>query len=311
VKKLPKRNPEQAGGRYRVLVASFLEYLRRERNASPHTVEAYDDDLRQFGTFVTGSEKLIDFGTLSHGDLRAFLGNLVDQGFSRRSIARKVACLRSFYRYLHRKGEVRSNPALSLASPKIQRNLPTYLDEAAVTDLMNQPDRSTPIGSRDAAILELLYGTGMRLSELIGLSATDVDLHERTVRVMGKGSKERIIPLGRKAAEAVEAYRSKRQALAKPRSPDALFLTIRGLRLNPKGVNVLVNTYITAVSAIQKKSPHVLRHTFATHLLNRGADLRAVKEMLGHESLSTTQIYTHVSIERLKKIYSQAHPKAS
>jgi len=164
---------------------------------------------------------------------------------------------------------------------------------------------------RDAAILELLYGTGIRLSELIGLSEEHLDLHGGTIKVTGKGNKERIIPLGKKAAEAVRSYQTVRQTFATPRSPAVLFLTVRGFRLNPKGVNILVNRHIAAVSSIQKKSPHVLRHTFATHLLNRGADLRAVKEMLGHESLSTTQIYTHVSIERLKKIYSQAHPKAT
>ncbi len=176
---------------------------------------------------------------------------------------------------------------------------------------MDQPDRSLPEGVRDAAILELLYGTGIRLSELIGLSRIDVDFPGSTIKVTGKGSKDRIIPLGRKAAEAVRAYLAVRPSFETPRSPSLLFLTRRGYSLNPKGVNLLMNRYIGAVSDIQKKSPHVLRHTFATHLLNRGADLRAVKEMLGHESLSTTQIYTHVSIERLKKVYSQAHPKAS
>jgi tyrosine recombinase XerC len=292
---------------------SFLEYLRRERNASPHTVKGYTDDLRQFSEFVSRvrPSEPHAFGSISHNDLRAFLGSLVDEGFSRRSIARKVACLRSFYRYLYRKATVRSNPTLSLASPKVPRNLPVYLDEEAVQALMNHPDRSTPVGMRDAAILELLYGTGIRLSELIGLTENDVDLRGGVIKVTGKGSKERIIPLGRKAADAVRGYLQVRSHFVKPRSPGVLLLTIRGYRLNPKGVNVLVNGHISAVSAIQKKSPHVLRHTFATHLLNRGADLRAVKEMLGHESLSTTQIYTHVSIERLKKIYSQAHPKAS
>ena len=305
--------PERSGGRGRSLRNAFLEHLRRERNASPHTVKAYAGDLRAFDEFLNPSDRAggTDYPDVTHQDLRTFLGSLVDQGFSRRSIARKVACLRSFFRYLHRREAIRRNPALSLASPKIQRSLPAYLDEKAVTDLMNQPDRSTPAGLRDAAILELLYGTGIRLSELIGLSDRDVDLEGETIKVTGKGSKERIVPLGRKAKEAIQHYRAVRGKLATGRSPSVLFLTNRGYRLNPKGVNTIVNRYITAVSAIAKKSPHVLRHTFATHLLNRGADLRAVKEMLGHESLSTTQIYTHVSIERLKKIYSQAHPKAS
>jgi integrase/recombinase XerC len=186
-----------------------------------------------------------------------------------------------------------------------------YIEEEAIRALMDQPDRSTPEGRRDIAILEVLYGTGIRLSELIGLSEGDIDFQGMTVKVKGKGRKDRIVPLGRRAAEAVREYLGVRPQLLSSRSPAVLFLTKRGYRMNPKGVNVLVNRYIGAVSDVRKKSPHVLRHTFATHLLNRGADLRAVREMLGHESLATTQIYTHVSIERLKKIYSQAHPKAS
>ena len=304
--------PDRSRGREEIQRNIFLEHLRRERNASPHTVKAYKDDLRQFSEFLTRlpAHRSLSYEGISHNDLRAFLGTLVDQGFSRRTIARRVACIKSFFRYLHRKGELSRNPALSLSSPRIQRSLPVYLDEEAVSALMDQPDRSTPQGIRDAAILELLYGTGIRLGEMIGLSEADLDFPGGSLKVTGKGSKDRIIPLGRKAAESVRAYLSIRSSFLTPDSPSALFLTKRGFRMNPKGVNVLMNRYIGAVSDIQKKSPHVLRHTFATHLLNRGADLRAVKEMLGHESLSTTQIYTHVSIERLKKVYSQAHPKA-
>jgi integrase/recombinase XerC len=305
--------PEHTRGTEYALRDEFLGHLRRERNASPHTLKAYADDLHQFSAFLMeGNPPSVNlYQDVSHQHLRMFLGNLVDQGFSRRSIARKVACLRSFFRYLYRKGEISMNPALSLASPKIQRSLPAYLDEEAVNALMDQPDRATPQGLRDAAMLELLYGTGIRLSELIGLSEADIDFHGATLKVTGKGSKERIIPIGKKASDAVRAYLSVRPGFVTSRSPSTLFLTNKGFRLNPKGVNILVNKHIGAVSAIQKKSPHVLRHTFATHLLNRGADLRAVREMLGHESLSTTQIYTHVSIERLKKVYSKAHPKAS
>ena len=181
---------------------------------------------------------------------------------------------------------------------------------------MSQPDTTTPEGVRDQAMLECFYGTGIRLSELIDMNWSDINTHDATLKVTGKGSKQRIVPIGRKALQALAAYRSVRHALVQEQYADetdgeGVFITKRGKRLSPKGVNVLMNRYIGKVSEIHKKSPHVLRHSFATHLLDHGADLRAVKELLGHESLSTTQVYTHVSVERLKKIYAQAHPKAS
>ena len=298
-------------------VNEFLRYLRREKNASPHTVSAYEDDLNQFLLFLDDGvpSSTLTITQIGHQHLRRFLGTLVDGKYSRRSVARKTACLKSFFRYAHRSGYINRNPAANVGSPKIPKELPEYLGEDAVEQLMQQPDRSNAIGLRDVAILELLYGTGIRLGELIALSPADLDLSGGTVKVTGKGSKDRIIPVGSSATRAIEEYLDVRSSLLTPKSNEiarsALFLTARGYRVNPKGVNILMNKYIGAVSDIQKKSPHVLRHTFATHLLNRGADLRAVKEMLGHESLSTTQIYTHVSIERLKKVYSQAHPKAS
>jgi len=300
-----------------VAAERFLEYLRRERNASAHTIAAYEDDLKQFLEYLVrcSPPSGLPFAEIDHHCLRGFMGTLVSRDYSKRSIARKVACLRSFFRFAHRSGFITRNPALNIASPKLPRELPDYLGEEAINDLMKQPDRSTPLGMRDAAILELLYSTGMRLGELIGLSPGDMDLEGNTVKVTGKGSKERIIPLGAAAVWALRAYLRVRASLVsghtEGKGGDPLFLTVRGHRVNPKGINLLMNRYIGAVSDIRKKSPHVLRHTFATHLLNRGADLRAVKEMLGHESLSTTQIYTHVSVERLKKVYSQAHPKAS
>jgi integrase/recombinase XerC len=193
--------------------------------------------------------------------------------------------------------------------------LPQFLDEPTTTKLMEQPDHEALEGRRDAAILELFYSTGIRLSELIGLTLSDLDFRNDTIRVMGKGRKQRIVPMGRHAKAAVKSYLSARvEAIPVTRDPEAerrVFITARGLPLNPKGVNLIVRRYLSMISEIEKKSPHVLRHTFATHLLNRGADLNAVKELLGHSSLSTTQVYTHVSVERLKKVYAQAHPKAS
>jgi integrase/recombinase XerC len=295
----------------------FLQYLRQERNYSIHTVASYEDDLRQFSEFLQRhfESRKYALDEMDHVTIRLFLGDLLEQGFSKSSIARKLAALKSFFKYLHKVHELKQNPALNVASPKIEKRLPQYLDEATVQRLMAQPDRSTPEGARDAAMLELFYSTGVRLSELIGLELSDVDFHNSTIKVTGKGSKQRIIPFGRPARDALKLYLEKRGNLVnrqtKPADVKAVFMTIRGKRMNPKGVNVLINRYIGSVSEIEKKSPHVLRHTFATHLLNRGADLRAVKELLGHESLSTTQVYTHVSVDRLKKVYAQAHPKAS
>jgi integrase/recombinase XerC len=207
------------------------------------------------------------------------------------------------------------NPTALVASPKVERRLPQFLEEEAVTRLMEQPDRSTPDGARDAAILEVLYGTGIRLSELLDMRVNDIDFRNGTLKVTGKGRKQRIVPFGEPARAALKLYLAVRESLTRrpPQGATArlCFLTTRGKQMNPKGVNILVNRYIGRVSELEKKSPHVLRHTFATHLLNRGADLQAVRELLGHESLSTTQVYTHVSMDRLKKVYAQAHPKAS
>ncbi len=300
-------------------VRSFLTYLSEERNYSSHTVSSYEDDLGQFTSFLRRhfTEGRADPGEVDAIAIRQFLGDLLEEGFSRKSIARKLACVKSFFKYLRRKHVIGGNPTLLVVSPKTEKRLPQFLDERAVNSLMEQPDRSTAEGARDAAILEVLYGTGMRLGELLRLEERDIDFANGTVKVTGKGSKQRILPLGSKAGEALRTYLSVRPKLLTAHrasgtgsGPGALVLTVRGKGMSPKGVNRLVNRYIGQASEIEKKSPHVLRHTFATHLLNRGADLRAVKELLGHESLSTTQVYTHVGIDRLLKVYARAHPKA-
>ncbi|HSQ75457.1 MAG TPA: tyrosine recombinase XerC [Bacteroidota bacterium] len=288
----------------------FLEYLSAERRASPHTVAAYAEDLRQFGAFLKGAGH--SPATADHLVIRRFLGALLDRGMAKRSVARKLACLRSFYRFLNKRGGVSANPTALVATPRLERRLPSFLDEQTVAMVMDHPDRSTPGGVRDAAILELFYSTGMRLSELLSLRPADLNMGDRTLKVTGKGSKQRIVPFGTKARAAVQAWLRVREEFVVPgNDPGTLFLSVRGKTMSPKSVNVLVNRHIGAVSELQKKSPHVLRHTFATHLVNRGADLQAVRELLGHESLSTTQIYTHVGIDRLKKVYAQAHPKGA
>lgn len=295
-------------------VQKFLLHLRGERNYSTHTIASYEDDLIQFVDFLSRrfSEPSVNAEHVDRSHIRLFLRYLHEQEYSKKSIARKLASIRSLFKYLHKQHIIHANPAILVSTPKAEKKLPQVLDQGDVAALMQQPDVSTTIGKRDAAILEIFYSTGIRLSELIGLTVNDVDFVHGTLKVHGKGSKDRIVPFGSKAARAMREYLEIRATLVSGISPDGLFfLTVRGKRMNPKGVNILVNKYIGKVSEIKKKSPHVLRHSFATHMLDRGADLQAVKELLGHESLSTTQIYTHVSISRLKKIYALTHPKAS
>lgn len=293
----------------------FLRVLGGERNYSPRTVAAYATDLQQFHVFLQErqGERAPDYAAVDHTLLRAYLGELLATGLEKRSIARKTACLKSFFKFLRRTGVVAHNPTLLLGTPKLDRRLPAVLEEREAALLMGQPDRSTPEGARDAAVLELLYSTGMRLGELLTLREADIDLVGRTVKVTGKGNRQRIIPFGEHAREALRAYLHVRaqfqRAGASP--PAAFFLGNRGGPLGATAVHRLVTRTMNAVSEITKTSPHVLRHSFATHLLDRGADLQAVRELLGHASLSTTQVYTHVGIDRLKKVYAQAHPKGT
>jgi integrase/recombinase XerC len=259
-------------------------------------------------------EGIDSFANVDKESLRAFIGSLLDEGFSQRSIARKIASMRSFFKYLRRQKIINGNPALVLITPKVGKRLPSFLDEESVQRLLSLPDRSTPDGKRDAAILELFYSTGIRLGELIDLNIGDLKREEGLIKVRGKGRKERIVPVGRKALVAINDY------LKEMKEPSVetnvkvderpLFIIKEGRRMYPQAVGRMVRKFIGVISEIEKKSPHVLRHSFATHLLNHGADLRAVKELLGHESLSTTQVYTHVSSARMKKVYEDAHPKA-
>ena len=293
-------------------VRSFLEYLEVERNYSPNTLRSYGSDLRHFIAYLLSND--IHFlEEVRKNLLRAYLGSLLDEGLTKKSVARKIASLRSFFRYAKRHKIITTNPTLTLISPKLEKRLPSFLDESAIKRLFDSVDISTPLGRRNAAILELFYSTGMRLNELIQLDVDDVDFFQAVVKVTGKGSKQRILPVGRRALQAMRAYAADRRKLVLDQKQGkeqlALFLTSKGDRFYPEAVIRMVKSTIGKVSELEKRSPHVLRHTFATHLLNRGADLRAVKELLGHESLSTTQVYTHVSTEQLKKVYRQSHPK--
>jgi integrase/recombinase XerC len=289
-------------------IAAFLRYLERERNASPNTVHAYARDLRdleQHATQLLGRAATPE--DIDHLAIRSFLARLHQAGLRKTSAARKLACLRTFFRFLCREGVLTRNPARALLSPRAERRIPPHLSEddtARIVENALACDRDL----RTRAILELLYGAGLRCSELIGLDLGEVDLTNRTLRVRGKGDKERVVPFGTRARDAVTAYLPARARLA-PKT-DALFLNPRGERLSDRSVRRLLQERLRALALEVHVSPHTLRHSFATHLLERGADLRSIQELLGHASLSTTQKYTHVNVQHLLKIYVKSHPRA-
>jgi integrase/recombinase XerC len=295
------------------LVRGYLEYLETERNYSAHTILSYETDLMSLVQFLR-NEKIESFDQVHKESLRAFIGFLLDEGFGQRSVARKIASLRSFFKYLRRYKIIEGNPALVLITPKVGKRLPMFLDELSMRKLLLSSDQTGPNKKRDLAIMELFYNTGIRLSELINLTLNDLKQEEGLIKVKGKGRKERFVPVGKKALSVINEYLATRGDLLLPaqrtHNEQFVFVTGKGRKLYPQAVGRIVRKYIEAVSEIEKKSPHVLRHTFATHLLNHGADIRAVKELLGHESLSTTQVYTHVSTTRMKKVYEGSHPKA-
>ena len=299
---------------------SFLEHLALNENASDHTVRAYDSDLSQFLAFLalhTGRKRLdLVADDFSHLNIRAFLGDLQKRGNSRASAARKLAALRTFARYLRREGFLENDPASLVGTPKREQRLPAHLGEAEMSKLLDMPDTSNPLGRRDRAILELFYASGLRLSELVGVNVDDVNLSSRIVRVLGKGRKERIIPFNRTAELSIRQWLADWSALIRPtavarkKKADPLFLNYQGTRLSTRSVDRIVRKYVAQCSTRFGISPHALRHSFATHLLQRGADLRAIQEFLGHARLSTTQRYTHVDSAQLLEAYRKAHPKA-
>lgn len=289
-------------------IAAFLRHLDHERNASPHTIRAYAEDLRQFAGHLDDElGRAARPRDVDHLLIRAFLARLHRHGLKKVSAGRKLATLRTFFGYLCREGILESNPARPLLSPKVERRIPARLDEVDVSSLL-EVQGETAADVRARAILEVLYGTGIRCAELVGLDLPEVDLEARTIRVLGKGHKERVVPFGRKARAALLAYLPVR-AHARP-SSEAVFVNARGGRLTDRSVRRMVSHQITNLSIVRKISPHTLRHSFATHLLERGADLRAIQELLGHTSLSTTQRYTHVNAQHILSIYRKTHPRA-
>ncbi|OGX39121.1 MAG: tyrosine recombinase XerC [Omnitrophica WOR_2 bacterium RIFCSPHIGHO2_02_FULL_68_15] len=288
----------------RAPVERFLRYLGAERNASDYTCRDYALDLAQFFAFL-GHHRLSAITPL---DIRRFVAELSARQHARRTIARKLSCLRSFFRFLCREGRLSHNPAQAIPTPRLERRLPSFLDERQVARLLETPPATTWQGRRDRALLETLYSTGMRVGELTGLNLEDLDEISGTVLVRGKGKKERLCPIGETALKTIRAYLARRPK--KLRVPYAMFVSQKLTRLTVRHVDRLIARYVKLAGLPASISPHSLRHSFATHLLDRGADLRSVQELLGHSSLSTTQIYTHITPQRLKKVYDQAHPRA-
>jgi integrase/recombinase XerC len=325
-------------------LGSFLEHLRLNRNASPHTARAYESDLGQFVEYLASARgtpaRELRPAEIDGAAVSGFLADLHRRGNSRASAARKLASLRTFLKYLRREGIIEQDPAALVGTPRRERKLPRHLGEQEMSRLLEMPDASTPFGRRDRAILELFYASGLRLSELVGLDLEDVNLSGRVVRVLGKGGKERIVPFNKTAGAAIRAWladlaifqtdglpasldargappplaRARRSASGRlpsgaSRGPQALFINYRGGRLSTRSVDRLVRKYVAQCSTRFGISPHALRHSFATHLLQRGADLRAIQELLGHARLSTTQRYTHVNATQLIETYKKAHPR--
>ncbi len=301
------------------LIKDFLEYLELERNLSPHTLRAYRGDLERFVTFLAR-----DYLNVRPADLRpeevetaavrAFLAAMTREGLARRSQGRALSAVKSLFRFACLQGRLAANPASSVRTPKQEKPLPRHLRPGEIERLIEAPQVDEPFGRRDRALLELLYATGLRVGELVSLDRDDVDLTARVLRVLGKGSKERMVPFGRAAAEALAAWLRDWDEVRSRRKPadddEPVFLNNRGGRLGDRSVRRIVDRYTAAAGVPAGVHPHTLRHTFATHLLEEGADLRTIQELLGHSSLATTQRYTHVEIERMLRIYRESHPRA-
>lgn len=282
-------------------IDKFLRYLEIEKNSSPHTLLNYRLDLADFAGFVKG----IDAEKIDYLLVRKYLAHLKEKKLTARSVARKLSSLRSLFRFLIKEGFLKLNPTDAIHSPKQDKTLPKFLTEADVVKLIEAPDSDTLKGLRDTAILETLYSTGMRVSELCSLTGEAIDFIGATVKVLGKGKKERMLPIGERALRAIRNYLKKRNVQTR-----VVFLNKNKKQLGPRGIRKMMDVYIRKISLKEHISPHTMRHSFATHLLDRGADLRSVQELLGHANLSTTQIYTHLTTEKLKSVYEKAHPRA-
>ncbi len=296
-------------------IGDFLDYLTYERNVSGNTIAAYRDDLESFIGFLcndyfTMQREQLELRRVDHLTVRSYLAHLSRRKLSRATVARHLSALRTFFKYLVREQLVEANPARTVSTPKREKHLPAVMQTSDVALLLEQPDTSTTLGVRDLAWLELLYASGLRISELVGIDIDDLELRSRLVKVHGKGSKERIVPFGSKAEAALRAYLAVRGELATDIEEQAVFVNYRGKRITTRSIRRLFDDYLKQAALRAGISPHTLRHSFATHLLNAGADLRGIQELLGHASLSTTQKYTHLNDWQLIAVYKKAHPRA-
>ncbi|MBX9851646.1 MAG: tyrosine-type recombinase/integrase [Cytophagaceae bacterium] len=290
------------------MVDSFLRYIEFEKRYSRHTLTSYQTDLLQFTKYLEETYQISDPAEANYNLIRSWIITLVENKITPKSINRKIACLRSYYKFLMKKGSIKKDPTLKIKAPKVKKSLPTFVEEENLSKLLDQLEFSDDFkGLRDKLVLELLYGTGVRLSELIELKESDVNRYEKTIKVLGKGNKERIIPINKTLFDLIDIYKEKKKEKS---ASENLLITDAGEKTYPMFVYRIVKQYLKMVTTVEKKSPHVLRHSFATHLLNKGADLNAIKDLLGHSSLAATQVYTHNSIEKLKEIFNQAHPKS-
>lgn len=302
----------------KVIIDKYLKYLAVEKNSSPHTIISYQNDLSSFLVFCGEQDKVdpgkVAINSITRLTIRLWLGELSEKGLAKSSIARKVAALRSFFKYCFKRGHIEKNPAHLLVVPKKDSPLPKTVNSSDIERMMDSINIETPSGKQDKAILELFYGTGIRLSELINLNLAQVDFRNNQINVTGKGNKQRIIPLGKKAMYALKEHlETKEKLFGSETDSDAtkgLFHAAHGQRMYARNAQRIVEKYLTKTSEVTQKSPHVLRHSFATHMLDNGADIRIIKEFLGHANLAATQIYTHTSVERLKNVYENAHPRA-
>ncbi|MFQ6069419.1 MAG: tyrosine recombinase XerC [Candidatus Aminicenantales bacterium] len=287
----------------------FLSYLKYEKNASPHTIKSYRTDLLQLHDFL--AQRRVSLKEIDNLIIRGFLARLNARGEKKSTVARKLAAVRSFLQFCMKRKWINNNPARVVATPKQEKHVPSFLSEDEMAGFLDLPPSNKPLDLRDRLLLEFLYATGMRVSELVGINLEDISLEERLVRVRGKGKKERILPFGRKAREILGRYLRARPFINKGRiDEEALFLNYRGERLTARSVERIIDKYIELSALKRKISPHSLRHSFASHLLGRGADLRVIQELLGHESLATTQKYTHLDLRKLLEVYRKSHPRS-
>ena len=290
-------------------LSKFLDFLKYEKNASPHTISAYRRDLLQFKNYL--KNKQLNLEQADNIVIRGFLAVLYEKKVKKSTSSRKLAAIRSFYQFCIQRKWMADNPAKIVATPKQEKTVPSFLTEEEMAEFLDFPRSGKVLDLRDNAMLELLYASGIRVSELIGLNFEDLNFEERLIRVKGKGKKERMIPFGKTAEERLRIYISRRMMINKGKiDEEALFLNYRGQRLSTRSVERTVSFYIQRSAVRRKISPHSLRHSFATHLLSRGADLRIIQELLGHESLATTQKYTHMDLKRLLEVYKKSHPRS-